>query len=240
MRSQGSTSSTAESSSPLFQQSPAGVPAFVPELDQQQGQHPGVPPTSNPFSLGTGAKSSVRTDKLLQWPIFEEALSSLQRYPFLNFRQEQDYTYLEEGLYQSDDYSGGQHVRGLATSMNISSERTAVEPLVDQFFSQVHVKNPILDRQAVKQHCQEYYEHGPQFHLRTCLVLLICALGSIAPRFQPGKALREEDLGESPRKFDEAERLRKGYCYYAAAEKRLSAAMVKPSSLGVQCLCLAG
>lgn len=123
--------------------------------------------------------------------------------------------------------------------MSISTERVDIERLVDQFFSRVHVKNPILDRQTVKQYCQEYYEHGPLFNLRVCLVLLICALGSVAPDFQPSGPLNE-DLEEWPRQPERADNLKTGRCYYAAAEKRLSAAMVKPHSVGVQCLCLAG
>lgn len=123
--------------------------------------------------------------------------------------------------------------------MSVSTEREDVEHLVNRFFTLVHVKNPILDRQAVKQYCQEYYEEGPQFNLRSCLVLLICALGAVAPEFVVTAALGPNH-GKSRRQQEGSENLGLAQRYFATAEKRLGMAMIQSSSLAAQCLCLAG
>lgn len=220
--------------------SPGDTPAFVAELDCPRTSE--LPPQANTWTFHTGDNSRVRTDTILQWPIFEEPLVSLPRYPFLNFRKEQDYSYLEDIFIQPrppQEHPKGPQPWNSASSMSVSTERAEVEHLADRFFMLVHVKNPILDRQAVKQYCQEYYENGPQFNLRSCLVLMICALGAVAPEFVVSGALGSNH-GKSRRQPTGAENLSLGHCYFSAAEKRLGMAMTQSSSLAVQCLCLAG
>lgn len=237
---QHNCSSTADTSSSRSHLSPGTTPALIAELD-----HPRVstiPPQSNTWSFHTGDNSRVRTDTILQWPVFEEPLASLPRYPFLSFRKEQDYSYLEDIFIQPQPpqrHSMSSQAWNSASPMNVSTDRADVEHLVDRFFILVHVKNPILDRQAVKQYCQEYYENGPQFNLRSCLVLMICALGAVAPEFVVSEALGPNH-GKSRRQAAGAENLSLAQCYFATAEKRLGMAMTQSSSLAVQCLCLAG
>lgn len=187
-------------------------------------------PSANLWELHTGADSKVRLDTVLQWPIFEEPLSSLRRHPFLTFKKEQDYTYLE------DMFS----VPSIEPSPvpYIHMGKFELERLVDRFFILVHVKNPILDRDVVKQYCCEYLKQGPEFDLQSCLILLICALASVAPDFLPSGALGPAH--RQSRSQSTGEDLTMGRTYFMAAEQRLGMAMTQHNSLAVQCLCLAG
>lgn len=126
------------------------------------------------------------------------------------------------------------------SSINISTERSDIEQLVDQFFRRVNIKNPILSRREVSRYCQQYYEQGPLFDLETCLVLLTCALGAISMDYEPLEMVAQSP--ESPYNHPPARlaSLRLGHCYFIAAEKRLGAAMSSINTLAIQCLCLAG
>lgn len=190
-------------------------------------------------SLDLEANYRVGTDEILQWPIFEKTLFSLRRYPYIHFYNTNAYTYLDD-IFNTSVASDAQFLQQSfsenTVTLNISTERSDVEHLVSRFFKNVHVKNPILDRHVVQKYCQEYYEHGALFNLETGLVLVICALGAVATDFDPSSNCYQ-DLSFQSAKL---ESLRLGRCYFAAAEKRLGVAMAQPSTLAVQCLCLAG
>ena len=178
----------------------------------------------------------------MQWSMFEEPLASLPRYPFISFRKQQDYSYLEDLFIQPQPSQNTSFVPqswNVASPTSVSTEREDVEHLVHRFFTLVHVKNPILNRQAVKQYCQEYHEEGPHFNLRSCLVLLIYALGAIAPELVVSAALGPNH-GKSRRQQEGSENLSLAQRYLATAENRLGMAMIQSSSLAAQCLCLAG
>ena len=188
-------------------------------------------PAANLWELHTGADSKVRLDTVLQWPIFEQPLAGLRRYPFLTFKKEQDYTYLEDMFSVSSIDS--------SSSPNSNIGARDLERLVDRFFILVHVKNPILDRDIVKQYCSTYLTHGPTHDLQSCLILLICALASVAPDLCPSGPLGP-DHGQSRLWPTGGEDLTMGQSYFMAAEQRLGMAMTQHTSLAVQCLCLAG
>lgn len=185
------------------------------------------------------ANYRVGTDDVLEWPVFEETLASLPRHSYTHFYRANAYTYLDDAFHlpeASNSQSLQQTLAANPVALSISTERSDIERLVGRFFQNVHVKNPILDRHSVLKYCQAYYEHGALFNLETGLVLIICALGAVATGFDPSSTARQEPSVESAN----LESLRLGRCYFAAAEKRLGVALVQPSTLAVQCLCLAG
>lgn len=182
-------------------------------------------------SLNLEASQKSSTDKLLQWPIFDKLLSSLPRFKFIDSNNEEAFTYLDDVVHQTEASSS---IYG-SGSVNISTDKSDIQQLVDLFFQRVNIKNPILDRQMVEGYCHQYYEDGPQFNLETGLVLLICALGAVADDFNP------LDMDQSPvNSSSRVSNLKLGHCYYAAAEKRLGAAFLRVDTLSIQCLCLAG
>jgi len=179
--------------------------------------------------------SRVRTDTVLSWPIFHEALSSAKKYYFLDQDGRRDFTYLSNITLETYKEQGPSemHLR----SSNYSIDRIDIERLVDQFFLNTNTKNLILDRVTVRKYCKEIYEHGAMWNLSTCAVLLVCGLGSMAHGWEyAATSLEQHSLASVSRKNDNEI----ANSYYHAAEKRLGLALRTPGSLSVQCLCLAG
>lgn len=193
------------------------------------------------LTLNLDASFRVGIDKILQWPVLDRLLSPLRKFRFVDFRGTEVYTYLDDLFMNTDTVTSPgllERPRDSSTLINISTERSDIEPLIDNFFNRVNAKNPILSRQAANHYCQQYYEHGPLFNLETCLVLLTCALGAVSMEFDP------LDVGESPSSSSHSSSrlasLELGYRYFMAAEKRLGSAISNISTLAIQCFCLAG
>jgi hypothetical protein len=192
------------------------------------------------FSLNLDASLRVATDKILQWPVFDGPLSPLRQFKFVDFHGFEAYTYLDDISKQSDERTSPRLAEKSWESprlINISTARCDIEPLVDQFFNRVNIKNPILSRRMASQYCQRYYEHGALFNLETCLVLLTCALGAISMEFDHIDRTQSPGLSHSSSQLPD---LRLGYVYFIAAEKRLGSAISIVNTLAIQCLCLAG
>lgn len=225
----------------------APTAAAVPSHQEQQNSSANVhPPQDGPWpyterivpSLNLEASRGASTDTLLQWPIFDKLLSSLPRLKFLDPNGQEILTYLDDAVRQTDYPEAYLSQTSGSGSVNISTDSSDIQPLVDSFFQRVNIKNPILTRQEVEEYCHQYYENGPRFNLETALVLLVCALGAVADEFNP------LDMGQSPRSSIESpsrlERLKLGYCYFSASEKRIGAAISRADTLSIQCLCLTG
>ena len=221
-----------------------------PVASSSQSQQIGFPsPTNNSLAnldlvlsdlaawrLNLDANYKVGTDKVLQWPVFEKPLSSLPRFSFLDYRGNRTQTRLQDAFNRA---TSPQPLIRLQSTLHISTERADIQRLVEQFFDRVHVKNPILDRGVVEHYCVQYCEGGPMFNLETCLVLIICALGSVVTEFIP-QNLSDDDSKSMAPQIDRFETLRRGNAYFSAAEKRLGIAQTSSDIIAIQCLCLAG
>lgn len=62
-------------------------------------------------------------------------------------------------------------------------EDEQIPMLIDRFLQNVHTKNPILDVEALVKHGRQCAERGIGWDARSCLVLMACALGSVAKPF---------------------------------------------------------
>ncbi|KAI9147125.1 hypothetical protein HJFPF1_13157 [Paramyrothecium foliicola] len=214
------------------------------------------PPGSAPFpaspvsTFDLGATCSISTDRVLQWPVFQELLSPLRRFRFVDVNGFETYTYLGDLVSQSTALAATRpsHLESInepSATVNISTDRADIDNLVNRYFKRVNIKNPILSRLVVSRYCRDYCEHGALFNLETCLVLLICALGAISTEFDPqdkGSSDLHGSSGSHARQPDASRmaNLKLGHCYFVAAEKRLGMALSATSNLAVQCLCLAG
>jgi hypothetical protein len=193
------------------------------------------------FILNLDASQRAATDQILQWPVIERLLFSLRRFKFVDLHGTETYSYLDDVLTQSRSSASSRLTEAFSdssSSISISTERSDIEQLVDQYFRRVNIKNPILNRRVINQYCQQYYEHGPLFNLETCLVLLACALGAISAEFDP--LGEDQSSGSSPYPPSSLAKYRLSHCYFVAAEKRLGAALSNVNFLSIQCLCLAG
>ncbi|CAK7210149.1 Zcf27p [Sporothrix bragantina] len=104
-----------------------------------------------------------------------------------------------------------------------------VSSLVENFFNYVHVKNPILDEAATGRLVSVTTIEGIDWSLKSCLTLLVCALGSIAGPFVPGGGMTS-----GSRAYANAQAL------FQAAERRLGACVGSGELMAIQCLFLAG
>ncbi|KAH8675204.1 hypothetical protein BGZ61DRAFT_360721 [Ilyonectria robusta] len=107
-------------------------------------------------------------------------------------------------------------------------------PLSKRFLAYAHTKNPILDVAEYSCYVRDAAENGLQWNGPSCLVLVSCALGSMAMPFQSTNEAREPRSNSAP----VMDNMKTSLAYFAAAKKRLG--LMEPSSLYVQCLFLCG
>lgn len=119
--------------------------------------------------------------------------------------------------------------------------------LVDNFLQNVHTKNPILDVESLVKSSRRCAEHGVGWDAWSCLVLLACALGSVAKPFDTAAPssldLRPESLDlvnapppSSARFF--AKELQQAESCFVLACRRIGS--LKPTMIGAQCHFFAG
>ena len=107
--------------------------------------------------------------------------------------------------------------------------------LIDRFLECVHTKNPILDVDALLRYGRKAAENGLGWDAPSCLVLIACALGSIAHPFDfaPSNEMVE---GSSPGLNSSslfARELTQAESCYVLACRRLG--LLKQTVLGAQC-----
>lgn len=82
------------------------------------------------------------------------------------------------------DSAGSFHNNLVTTNTSITPlEDEQIPMLIDRFLQNVHTKNPILDVEALVKHGRQCAERGIGWDARSCLVLMACALGSVAKPF---------------------------------------------------------
>ena len=122
-----------------------------------------------------------------------------------------------------------------------------IPSLVDNFLQNVHTKNPILDVKSLVRHSRHCAKHGLSYDAWSCLVLLACALGSVAKPFDTAAPLppivRPESivLAQAPPPASAdifAKELHQGESYFILACRRLGG--LKHTMLGAQCQFYAG
>jgi hypothetical protein len=113
----------------------------------------------------------------------------------------------------------------------MSVELESCSRLLDNFFSRVHIKNPVLDEKEIRQWAREISFNGIGWDGHSCLVvssppthlkteanprkLLVCALGSISETFP------SEGPNQVPQSFKESEDYQLAEAWFAASQKRI-------------------
>lgn len=176
----------------------------------------------SPFSprvLSNGRPAHVlqqNLDQILQWPVFRACCPSVS--PQVHFSSLVSYASQGKvmGLSLATDHliDGGPHLS-----------------LVDQFFSHVHNRNPILGEAKTRGLVQEAHERGIGWDTESCLTLLVYANGALARPLSPSPQL---PLSQEELECDQANAL------YLAAEQRLGPVLATTGIMQAQCLFLAG
>jgi hypothetical protein len=118
--------------------------------------------------------------------------------------------------------------------------------LIDNFLQNVHTKNPVLNVERLVKEGRKAAQQGVGWDAWSCLVLLACALGSVAKPFAIADALSpgaadfaiavHTDVPGS--RFVFARELEDGESYFLLASRRLGT--LKHTLQGAQCHFLAG
>ncbi|KAL7910472.1 hypothetical protein GGI35DRAFT_367877 [Trichoderma velutinum] len=223
---------------------PLAASIRLPTSELDDGSY-ASPPSPKPTirSKNVLSLARIRTDTLLSWPVFRGALSSLTPVDFIDQNNNHCVTYLSDCLTRP----AASHSISMSSTVEpdcpmLSTSRIDVEPLISRFFQEVHTKNPILDLDAVIAYTSAFYEQGVVWDAPTCLILLICALGSLASTWEYGDALLEIDKESHASGFpsNRSKDIQQAKVYFFAAEHRLGCAIGQPGVLPIQCLCLAG
>ncbi|EXJ90828.1 hypothetical protein A1O1_03933 [Capronia coronata CBS 617.96] len=164
---------------------------------------------------------SARTsaDNVLLWPIFEQRyqahffVSGLFTRSFHAGNGNQgSQTFLNPGLRLNSTTN---------VSMGISIEENVVEH-VEAFLMLVYPKNPVLDPVKLRRYAQAVEENGIGWNDESCLVLLVCAVGSMAVPFSGLQAHNGLHLsGEISSQEAFSEKLAIARYYYKLAQKRI-------------------
>jgi hypothetical protein len=113
--------------------------------------------------------------------------------------------------------------------------------------TKILAKNPIIDAEQLERYIAHVLETGIDWSAPSCLVLLVLALGAIwgtYPEDETGEVPCPEPNYGGPMTYVTMSvpehRMKESLGYLSMARKRMSAAYLDNSLLGVQCLCLFG
>lgn len=121
------------------------------------------------------------------------------------------------------------HVPVISPAWEDDLNAASTTALLDNFFENVHVKNPVLDEANTRRMVSRLAIHGFDQSSQSCLALLICALGSISSTFGIGSS-------HPPNSSEYLTAM----SYFQAASKRLGPLLVDGGLVAAQCLFLSG
>ncbi|OBT38945.1 hypothetical protein VE00_10489 [Pseudogymnoascus sp. WSF 3629] len=192
-------------------------------LNQDTSQNQGslslsTPKSAQPLSLKRPAgwrPSYINIETVLTWPVFVD----------LNFTERPDL----KSLLRSDN----SHVAPPTLPIPADFGLYAARQLLQKFFDNVHIFNPILDETMVREYMSATSLNGFGWDAPSCLMLLIYALGSIADPYE-----------KSPRKlsssFLQSTEFRHSESFFFAAQNRMGLLLCGSGVIEAQCFFLAG
>ncbi|KAJ5328875.1 hypothetical protein N7452_009265, partial [Penicillium brevicompactum] len=155
----------------------------------------------------------VNAEAVLRWPVFESI--SIQPSPYQSSAAQDDY-----------------HSPGLSIPVDLDLQSGG--HFIERFFEDVHIFNPVLEEQDVIEYLGEVQRNGIGWDAKSCLMLLICALGSIStPFMNQNPVMRSCDFRQS-HNFSRAE------SFFLNAQKRLGMLLTGNGVIEAQCFFLAG
>ncbi|OJJ44613.1 hypothetical protein ASPZODRAFT_698914 [Penicilliopsis zonata CBS 506.65] len=199
---------------PVIQQ----VPPSTTEQNREPSEH--ASPLSNPPN---GLDFGIFTiEAVMSWPVFAGRFDSRPDLQALLNRGGTMSDYQESAdLLPTEDFLAKQVETG------------ACDRLVSSFLNYVHPANPILDVPLLLQYVQYVRINGIAWDAKSCLVLLVCALGSTAEAFH-AQHLSESISARNSPSFVIAK------SYFTAAQKRIGSLLSHSGVLETQCFFYAG
>ncbi|KAJ5982891.1 hypothetical protein N7481_004990 [Penicillium waksmanii] len=187
----------------------------------------------------------MSADTILEWPIFQEKYPRDALIGELFKSQES----LDPPMtpLSAEEMPGLSPLDKLVSHEGLSPlDDEKIPQLIDDFLQFIHTKNPILDMETLVNSGRKCARDGVGWGSLSCLVLLACALGSVAHSFDTSikqqtdlsRAVLSGEVSRPNSMHTHNEKLQQGESYFLLACRRLG--LVRPSKLGVQCYFLAG
>lgn len=158
----------------------------------------------------------INVESVLSWPVFDGLVSSPRLNPI---------SPLEDDKPSPDT---------AAIPVSVDFELRAGDGLLRRFLDHVHIFNPILEEEEVKEYMRMVRFNGIGWDARSCLLLLICAHGSIATPYVKNTA------GVTPSSFHLSEEFLRAESYFLAAQRRMGMLLCGSGVIEAQCFFLAG
>jgi hypothetical protein len=150
--------------------SPGGQKAFAHSRGlQRDGDLADILEDRPPSSKVLLQASEMFADSVLKWPIFSQAAPHLERelhVPIMEF-----WTRSDGNIGRTPSQTGNKG----ATLLNLDSN--VVNELVENFLTNNHVKNPVLDVESLRADAEEFAEIGPQWDEKSCLIVSVPLAG---------------------------------------------------------------
>ncbi|KAL3492245.1 hypothetical protein BJX62DRAFT_224726 [Aspergillus germanicus] len=209
----------------------ASPPSHFPAQQPQQlpSYHQQLPPIDAEDTELISRNDALKTpitgsDMILGWPIFPQE-KPISTFPPAAFEEKPD-------RFQADIPS---------------FDPRRIFQLRDIFMTKIWPKNPIVDEEQLESYIARVLETGIDWSAGSCLLLLVFALAAIWGNY-PEDETREIPCSEptfgAPVTYVTLSvpehRMKESLGYLGMARKRISAAYLDNSLLGVQCLCLFG
>ncbi|KAI5456701.1 hypothetical protein BGZ63DRAFT_396019 [Mariannaea sp. PMI_226] len=176
-------------------------------------------PGSNPIDIWTrGTWPMVSIEAVLQWPPFGENAFPPRLYP----------TPRADNAKPTSDQA--------TWRLSVDLDLPAAEAVIQSYFNNVHIYNPILEEEEVQNYIKMVRFEGIGWDAVSCLVLLIYAHGTIAINFTKSSG-RDPEL---PADFRHSPAFLKAESYFLAAQKRMGMLLCRSGVIDAQCFFLAG
>ncbi|KAI5462773.1 hypothetical protein BGZ63DRAFT_379677 [Mariannaea sp. PMI_226] len=173
-----------------------------------------VPPSTEIISHA----SDMSLEAVLKWPIFTDLAPNLARDLHTStievLAKDRPITFVTEEDIHNE-------VKNLTSPV--------LDRLVENFLTNNHIKNPVLDVGCLRGYVEDFKSLGPQWDGKTCLVLIVCAVSSVSGPL-------DEIRGVS--KLQDC--LRIAESYFCASQRRIGMLHHENSIMAGQCTFLTG
>jgi hypothetical protein len=142
-------------------QSPSGhIDATVAHGFDQGNLTSDINEDDAPSSNALRSASEMFSNSMLTWPVFSHAAPHLEK---------ELHTPLLQVWAQASTSVSGHVGKKATTSLNLDTE--IIRDLVENFLTNNHIKNPILDVESLSADTREFEETGAQWDERSCLLV---------------------------------------------------------------------